>query len=103
MKGQICNFSFKHRNPEEVPDGFISDCRDNTLKELQAMADVSLKTAKVYDKYQFERIGFFSVDPDSTESMVIAILIYMMLKMYIKIMCLFLFFFNRLFSTVQFH
>uniref|UniRef100_A0A6M2DDE6 glutamine--tRNA ligase n=1 Tax=Xenopsylla cheopis TaxID=163159 RepID=A0A6M2DDE6_XENCH len=62
---------FKHRNPEEVPDGFISDCRDNTLKELQAMADVSLKTAKVYDKYQFERIGFFSVDPDSTESMTV--------------------------------
>lgn len=23
------------------------------------------KTAKVYDKFQFERIGFFSVDPDT--------------------------------------
>lgn len=23
------------------------------------------KTAKIYDKFQFERIGFFSVDPDT--------------------------------------
>ena len=28
---------------------------DNSLAE----------TAKVYDKFQFERIGFFSVDPDT--------------------------------------
>jgi glutaminyl-tRNA synthetase len=24
-----------------------------------------MKSAKVYDKFQFEQIGFFSVDPDS--------------------------------------
>ena len=32
----------------------------------QAMADRSVEGAKVYDKFQFERNGFFSVDPDST-------------------------------------
>lgn len=34
------------------------------------MVDISVKNAKVFDKFQFERVGYFSVDPDSTEDMV---------------------------------
>jgi len=30
-----------------------------------AMVDVSVRNAVVYDKFQFERNGYFSVDPDS--------------------------------------
>lgn len=59
---------FKHKNPEdpnEVPNGFLSDCNMDSLQVLTSYADQSMKTAKVYDKFQFERIGFFSVDPDS--------------------------------------
>lgn len=26
---------------------------------------------KVYDKFQFERIGLFSVDPDTTENLIV--------------------------------
>lgn len=62
---------FKHKNPEdvnEVPGGFLDDCNLDSMKILAAYADASIKNAKVYDKYQFERIGFFSVDPDSRES-----------------------------------
>ncbi|KOB76445.1 Uncharacterized protein OBRU01_02082 [Operophtera brumata] len=62
---------FKHKNPEdpsEVPGGFISDCRDDTLKTVSGYADAFLRGARVYDKFQFERIGFFSVDPDTTSS-----------------------------------
>ncbi|XP_069684167.1 probable glutamine--tRNA ligase [Periplaneta americana] len=60
---------FKHKNPEdanEVPGGFLSDCNKKSLEVLQAYGDLSLKNARVYNKFQFERIGFFSVDPDST-------------------------------------
>jgi glutaminyl-tRNA synthetase len=60
---------FKHKNPEdtnEVPGGFLSDCNKNSLEIIQAYGDVSLKSADVYSKFQFERNGFFSVDPDST-------------------------------------
>lgn len=32
--------------------------------------DTSVKGAKVLDKFQFERVGYFSVDPDSTEDKV---------------------------------
>ncbi|KAG5345636.1 SYQ ligase, partial [Acromyrmex heyeri] len=60
---------FKHKNPEdvhEVPHGFLSDINPSNKKEIVAYMDNSLAaTAKVYDKFQFERIGFFSVDPDT--------------------------------------
>ncbi|XP_057662454.1 probable glutamine--tRNA ligase isoform X2 [Diorhabda carinulata] len=59
---------FKHKNPEdpnEVPDGFLSDCNLDSLKILKSYADKSLLSANVSDKFQFERIGFFSVDPDT--------------------------------------
>ncbi|XP_018575748.1 probable glutamine--tRNA ligase [Anoplophora glabripennis] len=59
---------FKHKNPEdsnEVPGGFLTDCNLDSLKVLRSFADKSIGTAKVFDKFQFERIGFFSVDPDS--------------------------------------
>ncbi|XP_072399893.1 probable glutamine--tRNA ligase [Diabrotica undecimpunctata] len=62
---------FKHKNPEdpnEVPGGFLTDCNSDSLKVLKSLADKSLVTAKVSDKFQFERIGFFSVDPDSTKN-----------------------------------
>ncbi|GIZ01018.1 probable glutamine--tRNA ligase, partial [Caerostris extrusa] len=61
---------FNHKNPEdpkEVPGGFITDCNQNSFQCIQnAMVDQSIKGAKVYNKFQFERVGFFSVDPDST-------------------------------------
>lgn len=64
---------FKHKNPEDstlVPDGFLSDVDENSLSVVEdAVADNYLiKTAKVWNKYQFERIGFFSTDPDTTKS-----------------------------------
>lgn len=61
---------FTHKNPEdpsEVPKGFISDCNKDSLKVVKSYVDKAIKTAKVYDKFQFERIGFFSVDPDSKD------------------------------------
>ncbi|KAJ8922323.1 hypothetical protein NQ315_004266 [Exocentrus adspersus] len=59
---------FNHKNPEdpnEVPGGFLTDCNSNSLKVVKSFADKSISSAKVFDKFQFERIGFFSVDPDS--------------------------------------
>ncbi|XP_623880.1 probable glutamine--tRNA ligase isoform X2 [Apis mellifera] len=60
---------FKHKNPEdinEVPNGFLSDINSVTKKEIVGYIDKSLaNSAKIFEKYQFERIGFFSVDPDT--------------------------------------
>ncbi|CAF4936556.1 unnamed protein product [Pieris macdunnoughi] len=65
---------FKHKNPEdpvEVPGGFLSDCRTDTLSVVRAYADAYLKCAKPHDKFQFERIGFFSVDSDTNASNIV--------------------------------
>lgn len=65
---------FKHKNPEdpnEVKDGFLSDINSDSLKIVTALADQSLSGIATYQAYQFERIGFFSVDPDTSDSCLI--------------------------------
>ncbi len=54
-----------------VPGGFLTDVNKDSLKVIKnAMVDSSVLNAKVFDKFQFERVGYFSVDPDSNEDMV---------------------------------
>ncbi|XP_061395733.1 probable glutamine--tRNA ligase [Musca vetustissima] len=65
---------FKHKNPEdpnEVPGGFLSDINPNSMAIMNSYADRSLANCKVYDKFQFERVGFFSVDPDTTKDKIV--------------------------------
>ncbi|CAF0746726.1 unnamed protein product [Adineta ricciae] len=61
---------FLHQNPDdkkEVPGGFLTDINSKSLTiHSDALVDDGIKNAKHFDKFQFERIGFFSVDPDST-------------------------------------
>lgn len=72
---RLYNNLFIHRNPEdpaEVPGGFLSDIAENTLVEQEAYADsYLLKGAKPYQAYQFERNGYFSIDPDSEKNLLI--------------------------------
>ncbi|OQR74314.1 glutamine--tRNA ligase-like [Tropilaelaps mercedesae] len=62
---------FRHKNPEdvnEVPGGFLTDCNPNALSVCdKALVESSLKGVSVFEKFQFERLGFFSVDPDSSD------------------------------------
>ncbi len=64
-------FRFMHENPEDAPNGWLNDINKNSLTVIKnAMVDKSVKHAKTFDKFQFERIGYFSVDPDSDEDLV---------------------------------
>uniref|UniRef100_A0A2K5SHV8 Glutamine--tRNA ligase n=1 Tax=Cebus imitator TaxID=2715852 RepID=A0A2K5SHV8_CEBIM len=60
---------FQHKNPEdptEVPGGFLSDLNPASLRVVEAaLVDCSVALAKPFNKFQFERLGYFSVDPDS--------------------------------------
>lgn len=59
---------FLHKNPEnpaDVPGGFLSDINPNSLTVHNGLVDKSVIGAQVYDIFQFERVGFFSVDPSS--------------------------------------
>lgn len=62
-----------NENPEDVPPGktFLDNMNPDNLKIVSAKLEPSLSSAKVGDRFQFERIGYFCVDPDSnTEKLV---------------------------------
>jgi glutaminyl-tRNA synthetase len=59
---------FTGEDPNDVPDGqeFTANLNPNSLETLTAAKlEPSLATAKPGDRYQFERLGYFCVDPDS--------------------------------------
>ncbi|MBS7332964.1 MAG: glutamine--tRNA ligase/YqeY domain fusion protein [Weeksellaceae bacterium] len=56
----------------EAPDAekdvdFLQYVNPNSLTVKQGFAEPALKEAKVEDKFQFQRIGYFALDKDSTE------------------------------------
>ena len=59
---------FVNENPDEVAEGkdFKSNLNPDSLKVVTAFVEPSLKNANAFDHFQFERVGYFNVDPDST-------------------------------------
>jgi glutaminyl-tRNA synthetase len=60
---------FLAEDPEDVPDGqdFLSNMNPDSLRVItHAKLEPSVKGAAVEARYQFERLGYFVVDPDST-------------------------------------
>ena len=59
---------FTKENPEDIEEGktFKDYLNPDSLRIIMAMIEPSVKNARISDKYQFERIGYFSVDKDST-------------------------------------
>lgn len=60
---------FSKENPEEVEEGqtFLDNINPDSLQVLQhCKLEPELAKAKVMDKMQFERLGYFCVDKDST-------------------------------------
>jgi glutaminyl-tRNA synthetase len=60
---------FTKEDPNDVPEGqeFTANLNPNSLETLTAAKlEPSLAIAKPGDRYQFERLGYFCVDPDLT-------------------------------------
>ena len=60
---------FTKENPDDVPEGqeFTANLNPNSLEVVTgAKLEPSLAGAAPSSRYQFERLGYFSVDPDST-------------------------------------
>jgi glutaminyl-tRNA synthetase len=82
VKGTLHWVSIKHARKAEVrvydrlftdeaPDShkdkdFKEFLNPDSLKIIEAFVEPSLKTAKVLDRFQFQRLGYFCVDKDST-------------------------------------
>lgn len=59
---------FTKPNPYDVPEGidFKTNLNPNSLERVSAFVEPSVKDAAPGDRFQFERLGYFCVDPDST-------------------------------------
>lgn len=58
-------------DPDDVPEGrdFTSNLNPNSLQILSGCkAEPSLRHTRSFDRWQFERLGYFCTDPDSTQS-----------------------------------
>uniref|UniRef100_A0A9J7XBR8 glutamine--tRNA ligase n=1 Tax=Cyprinus carpio carpio TaxID=630221 RepID=A0A9J7XBR8_CYPCA len=73
--GNVCELEVTCASSDSVekPKAFIQWVSDPLQCEvlshphsLSALVDRSVGKSKVFDKFQFERVGYFSVDPDST-------------------------------------
>lgn len=73
MKTEVRLFDrlFMKENPEEAEEGqdFKVNLNPDSLETLTAFTEPSLKDAKAGEQFQFERLGYFCVDPDSTDSL----------------------------------
>jgi glutaminyl-tRNA synthetase len=61
---------FTKENPEDVPEGqdFTVNINPDSLKILTGCkVEPSLKTSKPFDRWQFERLGYFCTDPDTRD------------------------------------
>ena len=69
VKAEIRLFDrlFMSINPDDVPEGvdWKTGLNPESLKVITGFLEPSLKEAKPLDKFQFERMGYFSVDYDS--------------------------------------
>jgi glutaminyl-tRNA synthetase len=57
---------FTKEDPDEGEEGFIGSLNPKSLEVLAAYVEPHLSSPEVGSRYQFERLGYFCVDPDST-------------------------------------
>lgn len=60
---------FNVEDPTDVEESedFKDNINPDSLNKITAYLEPSLKDVEVEEKYQFERLGYFCVDPDTTE------------------------------------
>jgi glutaminyl-tRNA synthetase len=71
---RLYDYLFNKENPDEVEEGqdFKSNLNPDSLQVLTGCkVEPSLSEAKPLDRYQFERMGYFCLDPDSTKDKLI--------------------------------
>jgi glutaminyl-tRNA synthetase len=60
---------FKTENPDVAPEGmdFRANLNPDSLEVITGIAEPGLASVSPGEKYQFQRLGYFCVDTDSTE------------------------------------
>jgi glutaminyl-tRNA synthetase len=68
IEARLYDHLFTKANPYDVPEGvdFKTNMNPNSLERINGFVEPSLKGAAAGSRFQFERLGYFCVDPDST-------------------------------------
>jgi glutaminyl-tRNA synthetase len=68
IEARLYEVLFSKEDPNEVEEGkdLLSNLNPQSLEVVTASAEPSLADAPPGSRYQFERLGYFCVDPDST-------------------------------------
>ncbi len=69
-EARLYDHLFVKPDPEEVEPGgsFLDNLNPNSLQIIRCFVEPSVIGSEVGTRYQFERLGYFCVDPDSTPS-----------------------------------
>ena len=59
---------FTKEDPEEGEEGFLACLNPNSLQVSMGFGESLLAQTKPGDRFQFERLGYFCTDPDSTDA-----------------------------------
>ncbi|PAY16050.1 glutamine--tRNA ligase [Rhodopirellula sp. SM50] len=64
---------FAVENPDQTAEGqtFLDHLNPDSLSVTEAFAEREIKTAAAEDRFQFERLGYYVVDPDSTDKQLV--------------------------------
>ena len=68
IEARIYENLFEMEDPFEVEEGhdFIENMNKNSLQIVDAFAEINLKNLETGKQFQFERVGYFCIDKDST-------------------------------------
>ena len=62
---------FSHPAPDSQEKDFMNCLNPSSFKKKTAYIEPNIFNIKPYTHFQFQRIGYFSIDPDSTESILV--------------------------------
>ncbi len=73
IEARIYDNLFEMEDPFEVEEGhdFIENMNKNSLQIVDAYAEINLKNLEVGKQFQFERVGYFCIDKDTTPGKIV--------------------------------
>lgn len=73
IEARIYENLFEMEDPFEVEEGhdFIENMNKNSLQIVDAYAETNLKNLEVGKQFQFERVGYFCIDKDTTPEKIV--------------------------------
>ena len=73
IEARIYDNLFEMEDPFEVEEGhdFIENMNKNSLQIVDAYAEINLKNLEIGKQFQFERVGYFCIDKDTTPEKIV--------------------------------